>query len=78
MTSTEVTRATETVPAEIIAAVKAADDKQAVDLIVMDLRKAAGFTDYFDFVVHIFAPETRLFYGLERLWGDATLVGPIA
>jgi ribosome-associated protein len=27
--------------------------------------------DYFDFVVHIFAPETRLFYGLERLWGNA-------
>ena len=27
--------------------------------------------DYFDFVVHIFAPETRLFYGLERLWGTA-------
>jgi ribosome-associated protein len=27
--------------------------------------------DYFDFIVHIFAPETRLFYGLERLWGNA-------
>jgi ribosome-associated protein len=27
--------------------------------------------DYFDFVVHIFAPETRTFYGLERLWGNA-------
>lgn len=30
--------------------------------------------DYFDFVVHIFAPETRLFYGLERLWGNAEAV----
>ena len=27
--------------------------------------------DYFDFIVHVFAPETRAFYGLERLWGDA-------
>ena len=27
--------------------------------------------DYFDIVVHIFLPEVRNFYGLERLWGDA-------
>lgn len=27
--------------------------------------------DYFDFVVHIFTPATREYYGLERLWGDA-------
>ena len=27
--------------------------------------------DYFDFVVHIFTQETRMFYGLERLWGNA-------
>jgi ribosome-associated protein len=27
--------------------------------------------DYFDFIVHIFPPATRGFYGLERLWGDA-------
>ena len=27
--------------------------------------------DYFDFIVHIFLPATREFYGLERLWGDA-------
>jgi len=27
--------------------------------------------DYFDFIVHVFAPETRMFYGLERLWGSA-------
>ncbi len=27
--------------------------------------------DYVDFVVHIFLPETRSYYSLERLWGDA-------
>jgi ribosome-associated protein len=27
--------------------------------------------DYFDFIVHIFSPATREYYGLERLWGDA-------
>ena len=27
--------------------------------------------DYFDFIVHVFAPDTRVFYGLERLWGNA-------
>src|SRR5437588_11589006 len=104
-------------PAQIDRAITAAEDKKALDLIVLDLRKAAGFTDfflicsgtnprqiraiadsviealaadgvkpahvegydrsewvlldYFDFIVHIFATETRLFYGLERLWGNA-------
>ena len=27
--------------------------------------------DYFTFIVHVFAPHTREFYSLERLWGDA-------
>ena len=27
--------------------------------------------DYGDFIIHIFTEETRRFYGLERLWGDA-------
>lgn len=27
--------------------------------------------DYVDLVVHVFSPEKRLFYGIERLWGDA-------
>jgi ribosome-associated protein len=110
------TRATR-LPKSIEAAVRAAEDKKAADIVVLDLRKAAGFTDYFvicsgnnarqiraisdaiiesleahgsrpahiegydrsewvlvdyfDFVVHIFTPETRMFYGLERLWGNA-------
>ena len=98
----------------------AADGKQATELVVLDVRKAAGFTDffiicsgsnprqiraiadavmetlaadgakpahiegydrsewvlldYFDFIVHVFARETRVFYDLERLWGNAERV----
>ena len=29
--------------------------------------------DFIDVVVHIFQPDTRVFYGLERLWGDAPI-----
>jgi ribosome-associated protein len=117
MAKTERRRKTARVPAEIGRAVHAAEGKKAADLVVLDLRKASGFTDffiicsgsnsrqihaiadavmetlaedgikpahvegyersewvlldYFDFVVHVFAPETRMFYGLERLWGSA-------
>ena len=117
MAKTETRRKSPKLPAQIERAVKAADDKKAVDLTVLDLRKAAGFTDYFvicsgtnarqiraiadavmetlasdgvkpahiegydrsewvlldyfDFIVHVFSPETRLFYSLERLWGSA-------
>jgi len=27
--------------------------------------------DYLDFVVHIFTPQSREFYRLDRLWGEA-------
>jgi ribosome-associated protein len=27
--------------------------------------------DYFDVIVHVFTPETREFYRLEQLWGEA-------
>jgi ribosome-associated protein len=29
--------------------------------------------DFVDVVVHVFQPETREYYGLERLWGDAVI-----
>jgi ribosome-associated protein len=29
--------------------------------------------DFVDVVVHIFQPEVRDYYGLERLWGDAEM-----
>jgi ribosome-associated protein len=120
MAKTDRRRKAVRLPQQVARAVAAAEDKKATDLIVLDLRKAAGFTDffvicsganprqiraiadsvmaaladeevkpahvegydraewvlldYFDFIVHIFAPETRLFYGLERLWGSAERV----
>src|SRR5689334_8266405 len=107
-------------PKSIELAVRAAEDKKAQDITVLDLRHAHGFTDffvicsganarqihaiadavtdalaetgskpnhvegydrsewvlvdYFDFIVHVFSPETRAFYGLERLWGAADRV----
>jgi ribosome-associated protein len=104
-------------PRQIALAVEAAEDKKALDVTVLDLRKCAAFTDYFvicsggnprhvravadavvetlasagikaahvegydrsewvlldyfDFIVHVFSPEARTFYDLERLWGSA-------
>lgn len=29
--------------------------------------------DYFNIIVHIFQPETREFYSLEKLWNDADI-----
>ena len=102
---------------DIAKAVRAALDKKAQDVVVLDLRNTPAFTDffllcsgqnlrqvhaiadaveealkaakvrpahiegydraewvlmdYFTFIVHIFTPQTRAFYSLERLWGDA-------
>ena len=102
---------------DIAKAVRAALDKKAADVVVLDLRHTPAFTDffllcsgqnprqvhaiadaveetlkaaklraahiegydraewilmdYFTFIVHIFTPQTRAFYSLERLWGDA-------
>lgn len=33
--------------------------------------------DYIDVIVHIFSPEARRFFGLERLWGDAPRMDPL-
>jgi ribosome-associated protein len=120
MAKTDKRRKTARLPAQIDRAVRAAEDKKAEELVVLDLRSAAGFTDYFvvcsgtnprqvraiadavtealavegvkpahvegykraewilldyfDFIVHVFAPETRMFYSLERLWGNAERV----
>jgi len=117
MAKTDKRKKSARLPAQVDHAIAAAEDKQARDLVVLDLRTAAGFTDffvicsgtntrqtraiadavmeklgaagvkpahlegydrsewilidYFDFIVHVFAPETRVFYGLERLWGNA-------
>ncbi len=120
MAKAEKRRTSTRLPKQVSLAVSAALDKQSVDIAVLDLRKATGFTDffvicsgtnprqiraiadgitetlaatgvkpahvegyersewvlldYFDFIVHIFAQETRTFYGLERLWGNAETV----
>ena len=117
MAKAEKRRKTTRMPRQVELAIRAAEDKKALEMVVLDLRKAAGFTDYFvicsgtnprqiraiadaatealsaegarpahvegyersewilldyfDFIVHIFTPETRQFYGLERLWGNA-------
>ena len=47
MAKTEKRRKTALLPAQVDRAVRAAEDKKALDLVVLDLRKAAGFTDHF-------------------------------
>ncbi|MBM3295038.1 MAG: ribosome silencing factor [Candidatus Aminicenantes bacterium] len=104
-------------PAAVRTALRAAQSKKAEDIVVLDLRGAAAFTDFFlimhgqsnrqnaalreaieaglkagglrplgvegaghgewilldygSFIVHIFSRPARLYYALEKLWGDA-------
>ncbi len=34
--------------------------------------------DYLDVVVHVFTPDTREYYRLEQLWGEAPVLAAIA
>jgi ribosome-associated protein len=119
-TSTRASNGRKRLPADITRAVRAALDKKASQVVVLDLRHTPAFTDFFvlcsgqnsrqvkaiadsveeslraagvrpahiegydradwvlmdffTFIVHVFAPHTRDFYSLERLWGDATRI----
>jgi ribosome-associated protein len=46
-TAARKTTRTPRLPKSVIGAVNVARDKKAVDVVVLDLRKAGGFTDYF-------------------------------
>lgn len=107
-------------PDDVRLALKGALDRKAANVVVLDLRDAQAFTDffvictgqtarqvnaiadaieaalkkadvrpehiegtaradwvlmdYFDFIVHVFTPDCREFYALERLWGSAVRV----
>src|SRR5712692_2502043 len=47
MAKTEKHRTAQRIPQEIARAIAAAEDKKAADMVLLDLRKAAGFADYF-------------------------------
>jgi ribosomal silencing factor RsfS len=47
MAKLEQRRVAARLPRQIERAIEAAEGKKAVDLLLLDLRKAAGFTDYF-------------------------------
>lgn len=47
MAKSETRRKTPRFPKQLRVAIDAAAQKQALDMVVLDLRKAAGFTDYF-------------------------------
>ena len=48
-----------------------ASDRKAIDIRVVDVRGLVSSTDYLDCVAHIFTPDARDFYRLDKLWGDA-------
>jgi ribosomal silencing factor RsfS len=58
-------------PEALRIAARASQAKLARDVVVLDLKQQAAIADYFDFIVHVFSVEKRLFYGLERIWGSA-------
>jgi ribosome-associated protein len=47
-------------------------------IVGMEIAQASGWVviDLFDVMVHLFLPETRSHYALERLWSDAVEVRP--
>jgi len=51
-------------------------DAAKVRIVGMDLNQESGWMviDAFDVMIHLFLPEMRERYGLERLWRDATEV----
>lgn len=76
----------------IIATTRSATQMQAIAGRLLEQLKAEGLTpvnkpdmvstrwtllDYSNVIVHLFDAESRLFYDLERLWGDAPAV-PVA
>jgi ribosome-associated protein len=57
-------------------------EKQVKDALGRAPRATEGLSDltwvlmdYGDFLVHVFDPDSRAYYDLEHLWGDAPRVG---
>ena len=74
MTTGVIATATSTVHAQAIAdelAFKLKGEGEPVHHVEGVENGAWILLDYFNVVVHIFCGETRQYFGLERLWGDA-------